>query len=78
MTGSSFLADLLETVNDRGRALLRRSDPNGPSGPGGPDALIDLCEALLSGRGEATGLAIAARQTRSTSGSTPMRAMSGT
>jgi malonyl-CoA decarboxylase len=59
MSGSSFLADLLETVSDRGRALLRRGDPNGPSGPGGPDALIDLCEALLSGRGEATGLAIA-------------------
>ena len=42
MSGSSFLADLLETVSDRGRALLRRGDPNGPSGPGGPDALIDL------------------------------------
>ena len=56
MSGSSFLADLLHSVSDRGRALLGRDHP---SSAGGPDALIDLSEALLSGRGEATGLAIA-------------------
>ncbi len=56
MSGSSILADLLLTVSDRGRALLGR---DGPAAPGGPDALIDLCEALLTGRGEATGMAIA-------------------
>ncbi len=55
MSGS-FLADLLLSVSERGRALLDRS---GPAVPEGPDALIDLCEALLSGRGEATGMAIA-------------------
>jgi malonyl-CoA decarboxylase len=56
MSGSSFLADLLVTVSDRGRALLGRG---GPAAPGGLDALIGQCEALLSGRGEATGMAIA-------------------
>lgn len=56
MTGSSFLTDLLLSVSERGRALLGRGDP---AEAGGPEALIDLCEALLSRRGEATGLAIA-------------------
>ena len=56
MGGSSFLADLLVTVSERGRALLGRG---GPAAPGGLDALIGQCEALLSGRGEATGMAIA-------------------
>ena len=56
MGGSSFFADLLETVSDRGRALLGK---DGPEAPGGPEALIDLCEKLFAGRGEATGLAIA-------------------
>ncbi len=55
MSGS-FLADLLLKVSDRGRTLLGRSDP---AAPGGPDALVDQCEALLSRRGEATGMAIA-------------------
>lgn len=55
MSGS-FLADLLLSVSERGRALL---DRGGPAVPEGPDALIDLCEALLSGCGEATGMAIA-------------------
>ena len=51
---SSFFADLLETVSDRGRALLGRDDQGRPVGP---DALTDLCEALVTGRGEATSLA---------------------
>jgi malonyl-CoA decarboxylase len=56
MSGSSFLADLLVSVSDRGRALLGRG---GTAAPGGAAGLIEQCEALLSGRGEATGMAIA-------------------
>jgi len=56
MTGASFLADLLLTVSDKGRALLGRDEP---SPADGPDELLERCEALLTGCGEATGLAIA-------------------
>ena len=56
MGGSSFFADLLETVSDRGRALLGR---DGTPASAGLDGLLGRCEALLSGRGEATGLALA-------------------
>jgi malonyl-CoA decarboxylase len=56
MGSSSFFADLLETVSDRGRALLGKDER---AASGGHEALIDLCEELFAGRGEATGLAIA-------------------
>ncbi len=54
---NAFFSDLLSTISERGRTLLRR---NGAS-DGRPDAseLLELCEALLSGRGEASGIAIA-------------------
>ena len=55
MSGS-FFADLLMSVTDRGRALLGRTEGVGPAGL---DGLLSQCESLLSGRGEATGLAIA-------------------
>jgi malonyl-CoA decarboxylase len=54
---NAFFSDLLATISERGRILLRRS--------GASDArqdasgLIELCEALLSGRGEASGTALA-------------------
>ncbi len=57
MSSNAFFSDLLASISERGRTLLRRG--------GAPDAkqdaseLIDLCEALLSGRGEASGIAIA-------------------
>jgi malonyl-CoA decarboxylase len=55
---NSFFADLLGSIADRGRALLRRSDV--AEGAAGSDAdLAPLCEALLSGRGEASGVALA-------------------
>jgi malonyl-CoA decarboxylase len=55
---NAFFSDLLATISERGRTLLRRA---GPSEDDGQDAseLIGLCEALLSGRGEATGTAMA-------------------
>ena len=54
---NAFFSDLLSTISERGRTLLWR---NGTPQPG-PDAdgLIALCQALLSGRGEASGTAMA-------------------
>ncbi len=52
----SFFGDLLQTIADRGRALVNRSW--GGAAPTSAD-LIPLCEALLSERGEASGVALA-------------------
>ena len=54
---NAFFSDLLATISERGRTLLRRAGP----ADDGLDAseLVELCEALLSGRGEATGTAMA-------------------
>ena len=52
---SSFLAGLLQNVADRGRALvgLRRVEAQGV------EQLLALAQKLLTGRGEASGVAIA-------------------
>src|SRR4029077_5110910 len=54
---NAFFSDLLASISERGRTLLRRAG----SSDAKQDAsgLIDLCEALLSGRGEASGTAMA-------------------
>src|SRR3982751_4490522 len=54
---TAFFSDLLSTISERGRTLLRRGEPSVAR----QDAsqLLELCEALLSGRGEATGTAMA-------------------
>ncbi|MGH6710862.1 MAG: malonyl-CoA decarboxylase N-terminal domain-containing protein, partial [Bradyrhizobium sp.] len=54
---NAFFSDLLSTISERGRTLLRR----GGSSDAKEDAseLLELCEALLSGRGEASGTAMA-------------------
>jgi malonyl-CoA decarboxylase len=54
---NAFFSDLLSTISERGRTLLRR----GGSSDNGQDAseLLELCQALLSGRGEASGTAMA-------------------
>ena len=54
---NAFFSDLLSTISERGRTLLRR----GSSSDNGQDAaeLLELCQALLSGRGEASGTAMA-------------------
>jgi malonyl-CoA decarboxylase len=54
---NAFFTDLLATISERGRLLLRRADPE--DGKGDAFDLVELCEALLSGRGEATGTAMA-------------------
>src|SRR5687767_4742061 len=56
-TSTSFLGDLMVSIADRGRSLL------GMHGGQGDAARVDvatLLEALLSGRGEASGVALAA------------------
>lgn len=55
---NSFFSGLLATVVDHGRALLRRDGP-AASRSGAPADPVPLCEALLSGRGEASGTALA-------------------
>ncbi|MGH6742944.1 MAG: malonyl-CoA decarboxylase domain-containing protein, partial [Bradyrhizobium sp.] len=54
---NAFFSDLLATISERGRTLLRR----GGSTDTKQDAseLLELCQALLSGRGEASGTAMA-------------------
>ncbi|MGY4473148.1 malonyl-CoA decarboxylase [Bradyrhizobium sp. USDA 3364] len=54
---NAFFSDLLSTISERGRVLLGRASPANDK----QDAseLLELCEALLSGRGEASGTAMA-------------------
>jgi malonyl-CoA decarboxylase len=52
---TSFFSDLLQSIADRSRSLIRRRQP----AHGRPDGIVELCEALLSGRGEASGVALA-------------------
>jgi malonyl-CoA decarboxylase len=52
---SSFFSEMLQSIADRGRALIQRREPARERSAG----LIEQCEALLSGRGEASGVALA-------------------
>jgi malonyl-CoA decarboxylase len=52
---TSFFGELLQSISERGRALLardRRGDASARS-----ESLVELCEHLLSSRGEASGVA---------------------
>ncbi|MBV8792173.1 MAG: malonyl-CoA decarboxylase N-terminal domain-containing protein, partial [Pseudolabrys sp.] len=54
---TSFFGDLLQTISERGRALLagdRRAPHRVKS-----ETLVEHCERLLSGAGEASGVALA-------------------
>ncbi len=54
---TSFFGELLQTISERGRKLIagdRRGDAAARSA-----SLVELCEELLSGRGEASGVALA-------------------
>jgi malonyl-CoA decarboxylase len=55
-TGALF-TDLLASIGERGRTLMGRRVP---ASAGARTDIVDLCEALLSGRGEASGTAAAA------------------
>jgi malonyl-CoA decarboxylase len=54
---NAFFSDLLASISERGRTLLRRAGSSNDK----QDAagLLELCQALLSGRGEASGTAMA-------------------
>src|SRR4051812_4011914 len=57
MSSNAFFSDLLASISERGRTLLRRG--GSPEAKEDASGLIELCEALLSGRGEASGTAMA-------------------
>src|SRR3954465_3048498 len=54
---NDFFSGLLAWISERGRTLLRRAGPSDAKQEASD--LIELCEALLSGAGEASGTAIA-------------------
>jgi malonyl-CoA decarboxylase len=56
---TSFFGELLQTISDRGRALLDRARERRSDGPERSESFVELCEELLSGRGEASGVALA-------------------
>ncbi len=55
---SAFFSDLLASIADRGRAVLKFS-PWPRDADNRAASLADMCRALLSGRGEASGMALA-------------------
>jgi malonyl-CoA decarboxylase len=55
---TSFFSDMLQTIADRGRALIDRRERR-ESFEQRSASFVDLCEQLLSGRGEASGVALA-------------------
>src|ERR1700759_2317075 len=54
---NAFFSDLLATISERGRTLLGRG--NTPAIKHDAQTLAELCEALVSGAGEASGTAMA-------------------
>jgi malonyl-CoA decarboxylase len=53
---TSFFGELLQTISERGRALLARNR-RGEAATARSESLVELCEDLLSSRGEASGVA---------------------
>src|ERR1700755_1577938 len=56
---ASFFGELLQTISERGRALIHRARARRASEASRSESLVELCEHLLSGRGEASGVALA-------------------
>jgi malonyl-CoA decarboxylase len=56
---TSFFGELLQTISERGRALIDRTRDRRGDAAARSHSLIELCEELLSGRGEASGVALA-------------------
>jgi malonyl-CoA decarboxylase len=56
---TSFFGELLQTIAERGRALIERRRLRPGTAAQHSESLVDLCEELLSGRGEASGVALA-------------------
>src|SRR5215813_4210536 len=62
------LKDMLGRIAERGRALVEKRSSRlaafaapGPASNSGSERIEDLCRALLSGRGEASGVALASK-----------------
>jgi malonyl-CoA decarboxylase len=56
---TSFFGELLQSISDRGRALIDRARERRGTDSTRSESLIELCEQLLSLRGEASGVALA-------------------
>jgi malonyl-CoA decarboxylase len=56
---ASFFGELLQTISERGRALIDRARDRRGTEASRSESLVELCEHLLSGRGEASGVALA-------------------
>lgn len=59
MSTSGFISGLLDSISTRGRALFERGKGPEALGPGRRPDFGPLIDALLSGRGEASGVALA-------------------
>ena len=59
MMNTSFFGELLQTISERGRALLDRGRDRRGEASARSESLVELCEDVLSGRGEASGVALA-------------------
>src|ERR1700730_2293597 len=56
---TSFFGELLQSISERGRSLIERGRGRYDDAAQRSETLIELCEELLSGRGEAAGVALA-------------------
>ena len=56
---TSFFGELLQSIAERGRALLDLTRDRRNGGSTQSETFVELCEELLSGRGEASGVALA-------------------
>ena len=56
---TSFFGEMLQTIAERGRALLDRGRERRGDASARSENLVEMCEELLSGRGEASGVALA-------------------
>src|SRR3954454_16954511 len=56
---TSFFGEMLKTISERGRALIDRTRERRGDAAARSHGLVELCEELLSGRGEASGVALA-------------------
>lgn len=63
LQGSNLLGRALGSVMEAGREILARRLPAATAPEGSPEALTALCHELLNHRGEASGLALAAKIT---------------
>jgi malonyl-CoA decarboxylase len=56
---TSFFSDMLQSIAERGRSLIDRARDRRELAEQRSASLVQLCEELLSGRGEASGVALA-------------------